>query len=350
MSPINESQKRQEVEYYGRLLYKAVAQRVPKISFSVEDLQKKMESLLRGLPAEDEFIMLVNWLGKCKLIHKLEQEQFPKTSLDIYQVPDFFAVFEFHGRDIPVLIEVKKTKKDKIKWSAKYVDKIKRYAALLNLPLLIAWKFSPENSNDFDYWTLFDIHAFTKPVTGYKITMPIASRESLLGFLAGDFVIVVKSGVGIHFHADLIGGEKDWQRMRETNRFFGAMRLFWTDGNGNKIDPYQLSSGLRAILNCVPPLSEASFQDAGASQTQSFTFLENHPLFAQHILPILLTMPLLTPAVSTIENDEFMWRNILNQNELLISSEQIYEVADGKGAIVDSIIHTIPHTIPDFLR
>ena len=219
---------------------------------------------------------------------------------------------------------------------------------LLNLPLLIAWKFSPENSNDFAYWTLFDVNVFTRPHKGYKITLPIASRESLLGYLAGDFVIVVKSGVGIHFHSELIGGEKDWQRMRETNKFFGKMHLFWTDGYGNKTDMDQLPLGLRAVLDCVPPLSESSFQDAGASQTYSFTFRENRPLFAQHILPILLTMPFPAPVVSTIENDEFIWRNVLNQNEFLISFREIYEAASETGAIVDSIIHTIPHTIPDF--
>ena len=130
MSKTNNAQKGQEIEYYGRLAYEAITQLAPNIALSSEDLQNKIRTLHRGLPAEDEFIMLLNWLGRCKLIHKLEQKQYPKTSRDVYQVPDLFVVFEFQGRDIPVLIEVKKAKDEELKWSPKYVERIKRYATL----------------------------------------------------------------------------------------------------------------------------------------------------------------------------------------------------------------------------
>ena len=64
----------------------------------------RVRALDRGLPAEDEFSVICSWLGKTRLIHKLDQLQTPPTSRDIYQVPDLLAVFDAGG---PFLIEVK---------------------------------------------------------------------------------------------------------------------------------------------------------------------------------------------------------------------------------------------------
>src|SRR5687768_4798401 len=70
---------------------------------------KRLEQLRRGLAPEDEFSPLVTWLGRCRLIHKLGQEQLPVSSIDTYRVPDFLAVFEHDDGLIPVLVEVKST-------------------------------------------------------------------------------------------------------------------------------------------------------------------------------------------------------------------------------------------------
>jgi Holliday junction resolvase len=52
-------------------------------------------------------------MEKCKLVHKLEQEQYPLASSDKYQVPDLFAVFDYEGKEILVLIEVKSSSKNR---------------------------------------------------------------------------------------------------------------------------------------------------------------------------------------------------------------------------------------------
>jgi len=57
---------------------------------SIVDLINKLDM---GLPAEDEFIFILSWLGKCSLLHKLDQKQFPPKSRPIFQVPDLFAYF-----------------------------------------------------------------------------------------------------------------------------------------------------------------------------------------------------------------------------------------------------------------
>ena len=54
-----------------------------------------------GLSAEDEFTAICSWLGKARLVHKLDQQQVPLKSHDAYQVPDLLAQFENTG---PLLI------------------------------------------------------------------------------------------------------------------------------------------------------------------------------------------------------------------------------------------------------
>jgi hypothetical protein len=64
----------------------------------------EFEALIEGLPAEDEFGVICAWLGRCRLIHKLDQQEAPVSSRDIYQVADLLAAFDTAG---PFLIEVK---------------------------------------------------------------------------------------------------------------------------------------------------------------------------------------------------------------------------------------------------
>jgi len=348
-----DSQKRQEKEQLARLAFEAIEQLYPNISVTSEDFIKKLKQLERGLPVEDEFAMLVSWLGKCKLIHKLGQEQYPISSKILYQVPDFFAVFEYKGRDIPTLIEVKTTKDLLLSWSSKYMGKIRRYADLLNLPLLIAWKFCPLDDSNWAYWSLFDVNAFTKPREAYKITLKIASRESILGELAGDFFLDIKAGVGLHIQMELIRESEDWQKMRETGHFFGATRGFWTDGNGNEIkfDDVHLSPELLAVLECVPPLSESSREDTTSTITWSFTLSEDYLLPAHRMLPILLTEAL-TPEALGVENDEFRWRSILEKGHSIVPAREIANIAEQgvNHRIMNMIFHQIPETMPSFLN
>src|SRR5262245_55773353 len=69
----------------------------------------RVRRLQVGLPAEDEFSVLLMWLGRCRLVHKLDQLQRPSDSRARWHVPDLFAVFDYHGTELPVLIEVKTT-------------------------------------------------------------------------------------------------------------------------------------------------------------------------------------------------------------------------------------------------
>src|SRR5262245_11097826 len=154
MSTDNEP-RRLSSSQIARLIYSAREELGWEISDPAE-LLNRIKMLEAGLPAEDEFITLVNWLGRCKLIHKLDQEQYPLTSKDLYQVPDLFAVFERDGGLVPVLVEVKTSKKN-LSWKPSYLERLKRYSDLLHLPLLIACKLRLEDGDrGLAFWLLFD--------------------------------------------------------------------------------------------------------------------------------------------------------------------------------------------------
>eukprot|EP00657_Telonema_sp_P-1_P010305 TRINITY_DN4667_c0_g1_i1.p1 TRINITY_DN4667_c0_g1~~TRINITY_DN4667_c0_g1_i1.p1 ORF type:complete len:108 (+),score=39.45 TRINITY_DN4667_c0_g1_i1:224-547(+) len=51
-------------------------------------IANKVRQLDQGLPAEDEFTAICNWLGRARLVHKLDQHQAPVASRNFYQVPD----------------------------------------------------------------------------------------------------------------------------------------------------------------------------------------------------------------------------------------------------------------------
>jgi hypothetical protein len=112
------------VDFLPRLIYEALEE--TKWRAGAQTLAARVERLHLGLPAEDEFSVLLAWLGRCRLVHKLDQLQTPPKSEEYYQVPDLLAVFEHAGRTLPVLIEVKSKVDDKLSWRTDYYERLQR--------------------------------------------------------------------------------------------------------------------------------------------------------------------------------------------------------------------------------
>lgn len=174
----------------AQLLYKILEKHPRILKTSPNELIDKIEQLKRGLPKENEFTSLCLWMNKCALIHKLDQEQMPKWTKDHYQVPDLFIVFRNDDTLLPVLVEVKSTEDMKLTFSGNYYKKIKAYARLNRLPILIAWKV-----NKIGMWFLVDIDNFEKKQSAYHLDFGKAMVENLLSFLVGDFSIHFRPGI-----------------------------------------------------------------------------------------------------------------------------------------------------------
>ena len=154
-------------------------------------LARKVALLNLGLPAEDEFSVICAWLGRCRLVHKLDQLQTPTTSRHLYQVPDLLADFDPHGA---MLVEVKASQKEKLSFTADYHRRLTAYAALIGKPLLIAWKWR-------SMWVLFDIRQMKLAKTNFNITFFEALRHNLLGPLVGDVMFRLAPGAGVRVTA-----------------------------------------------------------------------------------------------------------------------------------------------------
>jgi hypothetical protein len=157
------------------------------------DVATRLEQLRRGLEPEDEFSLILTWLGRCRLVHKLAQEQLPLNSTGVFRVPDLLALFEHEGRLVPVLIEVKATNRisrSKLNPVLSLKPGLAEYAKRLRLPLLVAWRC-------VGHWLLFDTRHARHAETNLKIDFERASRQNILGLLGGDVFYRLAPGTAI---------------------------------------------------------------------------------------------------------------------------------------------------------
>jgi Holliday junction resolvase len=322
----------------ARIVFKALEQ----IGWTVENPSLLVERIKRldiGIPAEDEFAFLISWMGKCGLVHKLEQEQSPPESKKLYRVPDLLAFFRYKNHLIPALIEVKTSVDDKLSWRPDYLDGLKLYAATLNLPLLVAWKW-----NRFGLWTLFEAKHFTKSRKNYTVNSVLALRENLMSILAGDFAVELCKGVGFYLvfrkEAEL---ESPNTKRPDTKTWRARVEeAFFTNSKGERID--KLGPGLWSIFLC------SHFEDHtevinDTKIMQSFVIEEESMQFAHRMLPILLQFK--SGKTSTLR-----WRNIRFDYSVPVPFQTLRKAASGvkSSDIVKNVITIAPNTKPEFLK
>ncbi|MFN3311944.1 MAG: restriction endonuclease [Hyphomonas sp.] len=160
-----------------------------------ENIAEQVRRLDAGLPAEDEFSVICAWLGKCELIHKLDQHQMPLNSKGKYQVPDLLARFTTQSNERPVLIEVKSKAGKTLSFKPDYLKRLQDYADLMGMPLLIAWKYHA-------LWVLFEPKHLKKSIKNFNISIGDAMCESLMGILLGDIAYKIGEGAGVHLQCD----------------------------------------------------------------------------------------------------------------------------------------------------
>lgn len=293
---------------------------------------EKVRQLERGLPAEDEFIAVCTWLGKTKLIHKLDQQQSPPSSTDRLQVPDLLARFAAAG---PFLIEVKSKKKPKLSFTPEYLGRLQAYADLLGLPLLIAWKF-------LGVWTLFDACHLRRARKNFNITFNDAIAENLLGVLAGDLSYKIAPGAGI--------------RLR-----FRKEKLLDTSQEGDTISQHWMvrPDGVDFMVAGGRPSSHLSPE---VKTLFSAWNLEEHQTDTEHHIEIAFQagtegMMFGHMALTYLlnwglpEGQPINWRQVIRRDTVVASITNFAAALDAGLAqkVVHLILHQQPQTRPDFL-
>lgn len=149
----------------------------------LELVAKRIQRIRAGLAPEIGFMASVNWLSNVVAIHRLDQTPLPRYyDGDEIEPPDLLAVVQYQHKLIPVLIEVKTTNDKQLVWREDYLHKFQRYAEIVQMPLLVAWK-------RWHIWSLFEANHFQKKVSAYHIDFNTAMRQTLMGILFGDALV-----------------------------------------------------------------------------------------------------------------------------------------------------------------
>jgi hypothetical protein len=327
------------VDFLPRLFYEALEQTGWRAD--AQTLAARVERLRLGLPAEDEFSVLLAWLGRCRLVHKLDQLQAPPKSKEYYRVPDLLVVFEHADRALPVLIEVKskmgKPKvDDKLSWRADYYEGLQRYGQAVGLPVLVAWKYG-------GLWALFELRHFERPNVNYKISLETALKQNLLGVLAGDFAFVLRSGVGFHLRAtkeERLSVTEDTEESSETWRL-RIEDAYFTKANGKRTS--KLGRGLWPLF-LASPLEELC-EVTDTHILQSFVVPREGPMQWTHgALSILL-------GLRTEGESPVRWREVLQKYSIPTEAAVLRQAAqDGiEAEVVRYVFDQVPQEQPGFL-
>jgi len=295
----------------------------------------KVKRLNIGLPLEDEFSIICGWLGQCNLIHKLDQQQYPISSKDSFQVPDLLGNFNVRGAgNTTVLIEVKSCEKNVLSFRPDYVSKLKAYGELLGLPVLIAWR-------RYGVWSLVHLDVFSKAKKNFNLSFNDAIRNSLMSKFLGDFSYTPQVNSGVH-----ISFKKE--KLIETMETDEGIEEKWH----MIIDDVYFTNKDREKLRSLSPIAQQLFLSWDLITTESHsdshmvmhnTIEEQSSMFAHMALTRLLSFH--------SREDEVHWRRHL-QHDSVISN--ILDFRSGieenlAAGIVKYIFDIEPINNPDFL-
>lgn len=308
-------------------------------------LDSKVKELELGLTPEEEFLTISAWMNTytwmctCLFIHKLEQEMYPFSTREEYTVPDYLAVYKYKEQLFPVLIEVKATyDAEELEFTASYYERLRNYSQLINLPLLIAWKYK-----DMGLWLLFELEQMQKKVSAFHINIEDAAKNDLTGILLGNIHIVVKQGTRLVMKIEKTR-EEILDSSEEGNRhtFIGIIRdSYWVNSEGVRIssDP---DNFLLFFSHCV---EENTLEFDGNMATLNFFTPEDCGVIGYKLLATALKFPKLE------EETQINWMGIVRDQSWPTSYADIVKSAKAgmRTGLIQHIFYIMPAKLPDFL-
>lgn len=265
----------------------------------------RIQELDKGLPSEDEFIYLLNWSGKCRFFHKLDQSLLPpRMPKHEYVVPDLLIELDTDQGRQAFLVEIKTGEKQQLSWSEPYYAGLLRYSSLLRLPVLIAWKMG-----NFDIWTLFRLENFEQGPRNYKITFQKAHAENLMSMLLDDYIIVPESTFDftMSFRKDRLIGRK-----RNTSTWQMTIDDLYFKGKGGE----RFSKIGHHLFSVFLSLSaDTQTRETATHVVQTYTPAENEAIYAQSVLVRL---------VKGSEDHEINWIERIKSDRYPIAYEKLF--------------------------
>src|SRR5713101_3651552 len=290
-----------------------------------ETLASRLRRMEIGIPAEDEFAILLSWLGRCRFVHRLRPRHVPTKE---YKVPDLLAIFERDGQPLPVLIEVKDKQKKRLSWTPAYFGALQRYGEEVGLPILLAWK-----DRLGDFWALCELRHFHVEGTNYKLTFLEAMERSLLSALAGDFSYRLQPGLGMHIHMKKLGPGKP-HGPGEMRFPLQVERAYFARPDGTEIRDQR---GLVWLFTGLEQ-DEPHLEEDATHFRQSFT-IPDVPVsqVAHRVLPVMLRM-------RRDHRDGIRWHKVRESGRLPMSGAALEEAA--RNAIAAGAVKYVFHLFP----
>ncbi|MCP5158999.1 MAG: hypothetical protein H6974_00860 [Gammaproteobacteria bacterium] len=156
------------------------------------DYKQNLDRFFRGYKIEDIYAYIQGSLPWVKLIHGLQQKQYPLLSKESYQVPDYLCIYEDSKKvEHPLFVEVKSVKGDKqsLELIRRQVDSLQTYANIMQTPLIIAvyWE-------KYGFWTHVPLDVFEEKTKKLKITLENAYKSDVSPIF-GDISFVINKTI-----------------------------------------------------------------------------------------------------------------------------------------------------------
>lgn len=301
------------------------------VSSNPEVVRSKLQQLLRGLPVEDEFALLSLWSGRCSLIHKLDQTVFP-ASHD-YTIPDYLCIFNVGNKLVVVLVEVKASKKQTIKFGKRYYSGLRNYGELLGIPVLVAYKFV---GFDRPLWALFELEKMSQPTGTGKANILEMMKHDLIGVLLAGFHIQIWQGTSIVMEIT-----KD--EVHNDRSFVGTIRdIYWETHDGQRIEFKSAP-----LLHWLFMMSEddVKIEEQEDLVVQRFSKLNDEGTIAYWALPLAVGIH------QYLGGENIDWHKALLEGRLSFRLPDLRVSAESalENGLVKYIFNVMPHDMPAFL-
>ena len=315
-----------------------VSQVAEELKWNLDDLSKfikRAQHVEFGLDAEVEFAAVISWLGKCRLVHRLDQKRFSSFDDTDAGIPDLFSVFENDSSQFKCLIEVKTKRSDTLCFKKEYLDGLQQYANLAGHPLLIAWKL-----HKLGIWVLFD-PAIAKDTNGKLVVeWDEAHKHNLLGGLAGDFAVSPFSGTKMTIECHRISEKEPHDNGYAAN--FAVMNVSFLDCNGNELP--NVPAAILAILFTAVEYSETIDDDRFVMEFKSTALLT----YAQSILRTVV-------GIHKNDDEKIHWNAVATDLDSILSRDDLLgAVQKFIGVTIRNLLYvhppSWPNTIPDANR
>ncbi len=298
-------------------------------------IRDKLHQLNRGLPAESEFAALALWSGRCKYIHKLDRDTFPKDC--IYKVPDFLGFFDVGGRTVPALVEVKTSINQVRSFGKRYCSSLQSFADILGLPILIAFKFT---RFDPPWWILFELQKMlTRTGTG-KVNILEIMRHDLSSKLLGNFSFQIRQGATLAVRISKEKVQKD--DSGSIISMVGKIEdIYWETPEGKRVEWVSLLDMLFMVTQ-----DDVKVEEYPDHVIQKFYKLGPDASFAYWVLPLACSLK------KYFAGETIPWDRIIRDRGFSFSLADVEETVRRaqQNGLAGPTIHIQPQDMPQFLN